>query len=66
VKAAHLKVEWSLRADGILSIIWTESGGPPTRSGTLVVQEIVKGELNGQAHFDWRADSYAHSLWSPL
>jgi two-component sensor histidine kinase len=52
----------------MLVIVWTETGGPPTKPpsgrgfGSLVVQEIVKGELNGQADFDWRAEGLICTL----
>ena len=68
VKAGRVKVEWLLLPAGMLAIVWTESGGPPTKPpsgrgfGTMVVQEIVKGELNGLAHFDWRADGLTCTL----
>jgi PAS domain S-box-containing protein len=60
--AGQVKVEWSLAPDGKLNIVWTESNGPrvtaPSRQGvgTRLVHQIVKGELNGAARFDWRAE----------
>jgi PAS domain S-box-containing protein len=66
--AGRVKVEWSLAANGMLVIVWTESNGPrvgPSSDrgfGTLVVQQIVKGELKGKAHFDWRADGLICTL----
>jgi PAS domain S-box-containing protein len=66
--AGRVKVEWSLVAGGVMVIIWTETGGPPVKPpsgqgfGTLVIQEIVKGELNGNAHFDWRAEGLVCTL----
>ena len=62
VNTGRVLVKWSVEADGMLVIIWTESNGPPVKPsssrgfGTLVVQQIVKGELKGKAHFDWRPD----------
>lgn len=67
-KAGRVKVEWSPIAGGMLVIIWTETDGPPTKPpagrgfGTLLVQQILKGELNGEAHFDWRADGLICTL----
>jgi PAS domain S-box-containing protein len=66
--AGRVKVEWSLVAGGVMAIVWTETGGPPVKPpsgqgfGTLVIQEIVKGELNGNAHFDWRAEGLVCTL----
>jgi PAS domain S-box-containing protein len=68
VKAGRVNVEWFLKAGGMLVIVWTETGGPPTEPpsgqgfGSLVVQEIVKGELNGQADFDWRPEGLRCTL----
>jgi PAS domain S-box-containing protein len=65
--AGRVEVEWSL-VGGMIVIVWTETNGPPVKPpsgrgfGTLVVQEIVKGELNGTAHFDWRADGLICTL----
>jgi two-component sensor histidine kinase len=62
VPAGRVQVEWSLAADGRLVIVWTESNGPPVQPpsrrgfGTLVVEQVVKGELKGKARFDWRAE----------
>jgi len=67
-KSGRVQVKWSLAADGMLVIVWTESNGPPVDPpsgrgfGTLVVQQIVKGELKGEAHFDWRANGLVCTL----
>lgn len=62
VNAGRVRVEWSLAADGNLVIIWTEVNGPsvkpPSRRGfgTVVIEEVIKGELKGKAHFDWHVE----------
>jgi PAS domain S-box-containing protein len=62
VSGGRVQVKWSLAADGRLVIVWTESNGPPVEPpsgrgfGTLVLQQIVKGELKGKARLDWRAE----------
>ena len=37
---------------------------PPSRRGfgTRVIEQIVQGELNGRASFDWRAEGLACEL----
>ena len=66
--AGRVKVGWSLAANGMLVIVWTEYNGPPVKTpsgrgfGTLVVQQIVKGELKGKADFDWRPDGLICTL----
>ena len=55
-----IRVEWSLATDGTLVIVWTEHGGPrvtpPSHQGfgTKVIAQIIRGEVNGSAVFDWR------------
>jgi PAS domain S-box-containing protein len=62
VSAGRVRVEWSHVADRRLIIVWTESNGPrvgpPSRRGfgTNVIEQIIKGQLNGEARFDWRAE----------
>jgi two-component sensor histidine kinase len=54
--------------DGKLVIRWTEAGGPPVKPpshrgvGTRVVEQIIRGELNGEARFDWGADGLVFEL----
>jgi PAS domain S-box-containing protein len=68
VKTGRVLIKWSLASDGVLVIVWTESNGPPVKPpsgsgfGTLVVQQILKGELKGTAHFDWRPDGLVCTL----
>jgi two-component system CheB/CheR fusion protein len=56
-----VEVAWSRGAGGQLSLRWTESGGPavapPTHHGcgTRIVENIIRGQLGGKVHFDWRA-----------
>ncbi len=60
-EAGRLHVAWSIASDGKLVITWTESNGPPVKPpsgcgvGTIVFQQILRGKLNGQVDFDWRA-----------
>jgi PAS domain S-box-containing protein len=62
VPAGRVRVQWSLAADGKLVIVWTESDGPPVKPpsrrgfGTLVVEQIVGGDLKGETRIDWRPE----------
>jgi PAS domain S-box-containing protein len=66
--AGRVGVEWSCATDGRLVISWTETGGPPMKPpshrgvGTRVIEQIICGELDGKARFDWRADGLACEL----
>lgn len=57
-----IRVEWSLATEGALVIVWTEHGGPPVAPparqgfGTKVIAQIIRGEMNGSAGFDWRPE----------
>jgi PAS domain S-box-containing protein len=57
----RIDLKWSHRADGWLTLYWTEMGGPeiqtPARQGfgTRVIERLV-GQLKGKARFDWRPE----------
>jgi two-component sensor histidine kinase len=61
----HLCVRWSRAADGRVILHWTENGGPPTGKptregfGTSVIERIVREQLKGEMHLDWRAEGLA-------
>jgi PAS domain S-box-containing protein len=58
----RVHIEWSRAADGRLVARWTETNGPPVKPptrrgfGLRVMQTIIRGQLNGDARFDWRAE----------
>jgi PAS domain S-box-containing protein len=60
-----VEVEWSPVADGRLVLRWTETGGPPVTAptrrgfGTRVMDSMIRGQLNGEMRFDWRAEGLA-------
>jgi PAS domain S-box-containing protein len=66
-----VEVEWSRPSDGRLILRWTEAGGPavmpPTRRGfgTRVMENMVRGQLNGEMRFDWRAEGLACEIALP-
>jgi PAS domain S-box-containing protein len=55
-------VGWSGVEKGPLILRWTETRGPlvasPTRQGfgTRVIERMIRDQLRGKIHFDWRAD----------
>ena len=62
VPSGHISLTWvHEEVGGPLILRWTERGGPalqaPTRRGfgTRVI-ELVIGQLQGQARFDWRPE----------
>ncbi len=65
VPDGHVHVEWSRGAGELLILRWTETGGPPVKPpartgfGTRVIDSIIRGQLKGQARFDWRAEGLA-------
>jgi PAS domain S-box-containing protein len=68
----RVRVEWSRASDGRLVLRWTETGGPPgkppTRQGfgTRVIDSMIRGQLKGEMHFDWRAEGLACEIVLPV
>jgi two-component sensor histidine kinase len=62
VRTGHIQIEWSHAADGQLVLRWTETNGPslrqPTRRGfgLRAMEAMIRGQLNGDVRFDWRAE----------
>jgi two-component sensor histidine kinase len=67
----HVKISWSIAADGRLSLRWIESGGPPVMPpthrgfGTRIMENII-GQLRGEVRFDWREQGLACEIALPL
>jgi two-component sensor histidine kinase len=65
VPKGQVEVTWSCVADGRLILRWTESGGPPAKKpthegfGTSVIKRMIKEQLKGEMHLDWRAEGLA-------
>ena len=68
----HVRVEWSRASDGRLILRWTETGGPPGKPpthqgfGTRVMDSMIRGQLKGDIHFDWRAEGLACEIVLPV
>jgi two-component sensor histidine kinase len=71
VPDGRVQIAWSHTADGQLIIRWSESGGPPvqvaTRNGfgMRVIDSLIRGQLNGEARFDWRPEGIACEIVLP-
>jgi PAS domain S-box-containing protein len=67
----HVQVEWSLGPDGRLVLRWTETRGPPVKPpmrqgfGTRVMDSMIRGQLQGEIRFDWRAEGLACEITLP-
>ena len=65
VPKGRVQFEWSHAADGRLVIRWSESGGPPAKQpthrgfGTRVMDGMIRGQLRGEMHLDWRPQGLA-------
>ncbi|MFY9835518.1 MAG: PAS domain S-box protein [Xanthobacteraceae bacterium] len=65
VAEGQVEVTWARMTDGRLIVHWTESGGPPTRKptragfGTRVVERMIREQLKGEMHLDWRTEGLA-------
>jgi two-component sensor histidine kinase len=66
-----LDLSWLINGDGVLSIDWRESGGPPTSSpqkkgfGTRILFAGVEQQLNGKAEMEWLEDGLRCKLFIP-
>jgi len=65
VAKGQVEVTWSRAAAGPLTLRWTESGGPPPKKptrkgfGTHVIERMIREQLKGEMHLDWRAEGLA-------
>jgi PAS domain S-box-containing protein len=71
VPTGHVLVEWSCAADGAFTFRWTEEGGPRVEVpahrgfGTRVLERLVRGPLNGDVRYDWRAEGVVCEITAP-
>jgi two-component sensor histidine kinase len=65
IPKGQVEVAWSCATDGQLILRWTESGGPPANKptregfGTHVVERMIREQLKGEMHLDWRVEGLA-------
>jgi two-component sensor histidine kinase len=61
VPVGRIGLEWTRAADGMLTLRWTESGGPRVRPpehqgfGGRIIR-LMMTQLKGEARFDWRRE----------
>jgi two-component sensor histidine kinase len=72
VSGGQVTVRWNRDADGKMTFHWNELGGPPVRQpekrgvGTRVMDSMVRGQLNGAIHFDWRREGLSCEFSIPV
>jgi two-component sensor histidine kinase len=72
VPEGQVRLEWSRERDGRLVLRWSEQGGPPvappTRRGFggRVMENMVRGQMNGEIRFDWRVEGLECEITIPL
>jgi two-component sensor histidine kinase len=68
----RVHIVWSHAPGGRIIFRWTENGGPvvkpPTRQGfgTRVMDSMIRGQLKGDIHLDWRPDGLVCEIALPL
>ena len=71
VPTGHVHVEWSCAVDGAFTFRWSETGGPSVAApqhrgfGTRVLERLVRGPLNGDVRYDWRAEGLVCEITAP-
>jgi PAS domain S-box-containing protein len=69
--AGQVQVEWSCSAEGHVALHWEETGGPsvkpPARQGfgTRVIERMIRSQLKGEVHFDWRREGLVCEIAVP-
>jgi PAS domain S-box-containing protein len=62
VETGRVSLQWTAPADRQLSILWTESGGPPVTPprrrgfGTMMIEQAIATDLNGTATIEFRPE----------
>jgi PAS domain S-box-containing protein len=68
----RLSLTWKVDSANALELIWSEAGGPrvqaPQRSGfgTRAVDRMIRLQLGGEIHMDWRQTGLACTIRIPL
>jgi PAS domain S-box-containing protein len=71
VPDGHVQVVWSRAIDGQLVLCWAETGGPPVEPparrgfGTRVMENMIRDQLKGEIHFEWRAEGLTCEIIVP-
>jgi PAS domain S-box-containing protein len=65
VPKGQVEVTWSRATDERLVLHWIETGGPPAKEptregfGTAVIERMIREQLKGEMHLDWRTEGLA-------
>ncbi|HYH21095.1 MAG TPA: HWE histidine kinase domain-containing protein [Azospirillum sp.] len=71
VPDGRVGVSWSVAADGGLTLVWEEAGGPPASAptrrgfGSRLVRGNVETQLRGRAAFDWHVEGLCVTITLP-
>jgi PAS domain S-box-containing protein len=61
----QVEITWIRAPHGRLILDWVESGGPPAKKptregfGTTVIERMIREQLKGEMHRDWRTEGLA-------
>jgi PAS domain S-box-containing protein len=70
-RGGRLEVVWRRSGEGGLALRWTETRGPavvpPVRRGfgTRIIDRMIRDQLKGAVHFDWRAEGLVCEIEIP-
>jgi PAS domain S-box-containing protein len=69
----RVTVQWVVGGDRLLTLRWSEAGGPPVPSapdrrgfGTKLIEATVRGQLSGTVEFHWSATGLVVEITVPL
>lgn len=69
--AGRISIEWVRNPDGRAVLRWSETGGPSVRPparqnfGLNVIGIVVRSQLGGSVHYDWRPDGLICTIEIP-
>ncbi len=72
VEGGGAELSWQLDETDWLHLVWKEHGGPEAKSpvqtgfGTRLLRDVMEGELEGHARFDYGPDGFTYRLKFPL
>jgi two-component sensor histidine kinase len=71
VSEGRIQVEWSGGPGQPLVLRWIETDGPPVELathrgfGSRVIDNVIRNQLKGKVHFDWRTEGLACEIILP-